>query len=101
MDEIVPQALLFTVSGGLAYGVYGTEVGRRLRSREVGRLLLCSVGTFVVLLFGAEFGAEDLEEWVYWFFIASIPVYIGGTWADSSSSNQDAVDQYRLPPRGE
>lgn len=97
MDTIVPQLLLFTVSSLMSYVVYGTEMGRRLRRRELGRVLLSGVGAFIVLFFGVEFGAEGLEAWVFWFFIGSIPVCIGAAWADSPSSNQEAVDRHRLP----
>ncbi len=98
MDEIVPQALLFTLSAGLSYGVYGTEAGRRLRSRELGRALLFGIGTLLVLFFGTQFGSVcDLESWVFWFIIGGVPIFLGAAWADTTGTNQEAVDRNRLP----
>jgi multisubunit Na+/H+ antiporter MnhB subunit len=97
MSEIVPHALLLTLSVGLSYGVYGTEAGRRLRTRELGRALLFGLGTLLVLFFGTAFGADGFEGWVWWFVLAGLPIFVGAAWADTTSANQEAVNNYPLP----
>ena len=98
MNEIVPQALLFVLSGGFSYLVYGTEIGSRMRRSELGRAILFGMGTLLVLAFGTAYGAGGaLETWVFWFLIGSVPILFGAGWADSPSANREAVKRYRLP----
>jgi hypothetical protein len=93
MEDVTQYGFLIAVSTAIAYLIYGTAIGRRMRATELSRFLTCNIKLVLYMALAIQVGmrAELSTEWLWFVIVAGIPFGVAAHLADTLPENKSAA----------